>query len=179
MLITLAPLLLIVAALIRLTSSGPILYCQERVGLHGRLFRLWKLRTMRVDAEATTGPVWARKDDPRVTALGRCLRRTRLDELPQLWNVLRGEMSLTGPRPERPAFVARFAESIPGYLERLEVRPGLTGWAQVMRGYDETEGDVAAKLQYDLEYVRHWSLWLDLLIWIRTIPTVLLGRGAH
>jgi exopolysaccharide biosynthesis polyprenyl glycosylphosphotransferase len=179
LLVMAAPVMVGAAVLIRLTSPGPILYSQLRVGVRGRRFRLWKFRSMRLDAEQLTGPVWAAEDDPRVTPLGRILRKTRVDELPQLWNILRGEMSLTGPRPERPAFVERFSESIPGYRQRLAVRPGLTGWAQVMHHYGGCEADVVAKLQYDLYYIKHWSLLLDLRIWVRTIGTVLTGRGAR
>jgi exopolysaccharide biosynthesis polyprenyl glycosylphosphotransferase len=179
MLVVAAPFMAAVAVMVKMTSPGPVLYSQERVGLHGRTFRLYKFRSMRSDAEKGIGPVWATKNDPRVTPLGRIMRKTRIDELPQLWNVLRGDMSLTGPRPERPVFVARFAETIPFYEKRLAVRPGLTGWAQVMHRYDESEEDVAVKLQYDLFYIKHWSLLLDLQIWIKTIATVLTGSGAH
>jgi exopolysaccharide biosynthesis polyprenyl glycosylphosphotransferase len=179
MLVAAGPLMVVIAALIKLTSPGPILYSQERVGLHGTPFRMWKFRSMRSDAERGTGPVWASQDDPRVTPIGRMMRRTRIDELPQLWNIIRGEMSLTGPRPERPIFVERFSETISFYEKRLSVRPGLTGWAQVMHRYDESELDVAEKLEYDLYYIKHWSLFLDLQIWIRTIATVLTGNGAR
>jgi exopolysaccharide biosynthesis polyprenyl glycosylphosphotransferase len=173
------PAMLVVAVLVKLTSPGPCLYSQVRVGRDGRSFRLWKFRSMRCDAEAASGPVWAARNDPRVTPLGRLLRRSRLDELPQLWNVVRGDMSLVGPRPERPVFVARFHETIPFYVKRLAVRPGLTGWAQVWHRYDETEADVTEKLQYDLFYIKHWSVLLDLQIAIKTIATVLTGNGSR
>jgi exopolysaccharide biosynthesis polyprenyl glycosylphosphotransferase len=179
LLVVAAPLMIVVAVLVKLTSPGPFLYSQQRMGLNGRSFRLWKFRSMRSDAESSTGPVWAVRHDPRVTPLGRILRRTRLDELPQLFNVLVGDMSLAGPRPERPVFVARFRETIPFYENRLVVRPGLTGWAQVMHRYDESEADVAVKLQYDLFYIKHWSPLLDLQIGIKTIATVLTGSGAQ
>jgi exopolysaccharide biosynthesis polyprenyl glycosylphosphotransferase len=174
-----APLMTGIAVLVKLTSSGPCFYSQVRVGLNGRMFRLWKFRSMHCQAERGTGPVWAARNDPRVTPLGRVLRRSRLDELPQLWNVLRGDMSLIGPRPERPVFVARFRETIPFYEKRLTVRPGLSGWAQVWHRYDESEADVAVKLQFDLFYIKHWSPLLDLQIAIKTIATVLTGSGAR
>jgi sugar transferase (PEP-CTERM system associated) len=174
-----APVMLLVAAAVWATSRGPVLYHQNRVGLNGRLFMVHKFRTMRVDAEAETGPVWAaRHGDPRVTPVGRFLRRTRLDELPQLWNVLIGEMSLVGPRPERPEFVAKLSEQIPYYRQRHFVRPGLTGWAQVRYTYGASVEDALEKLQYDLFYIKNLSIPLDLFIILQTIKTVILHRGA-
>ena len=173
-----APVMLLVAAAIRLTSVGPVFYHQERVGRHGRLFTVHKFRSMRVDAEATTGAVWASTDDPRITPLGRVLRRTRLDELPQLWNVLKGDMSFVGPRPERPEFVHQLTQAIPFYGQRHVVRPGLTGWAQVRYTYGASVEDALMKLQYDLYYIKNLSLALDLYIIFSTIKTVVLRRGA-
>ena len=173
-----APVMVLVAAAIRLSSDGPALYHQERVGRHGRLFTVHKFRSMRMDAEATTGAVWATTDDPRITPLGRFLRRTRLDELPQLWNVLKGDMSFVGPRPERPEFVRQLTEEIPYYGQRHVVRPGLTGWAQVRYTYGASVEDALMKLQYDLYYIKNLSLALDLYIIFSTIKTVVLRRGA-
>ncbi len=173
-----APVMVLVAAAIRLSSDGPALYHQERVGRHGRPFTVHKFRSMRMDAEATTGAVWATTDDPRITPLGRFLRRTRLDELPQLWNVLKGDMSFVGPRPERPEFVRQLTEEIPYYGQRHVVRPGLTGWAQVRYTYGASVEDALMKLQYDLYYIKNLSLALDLYIIFSTIKTVVLRRGA-
>jgi sugar transferase (PEP-CTERM system associated) len=180
MLVALAPIMLILALAVRLTSPGPALHGQERVGRHGRVFNLLKFRTMRVDAEAETGPVWASGEgDPRITRFGWFLRKTRLDELPQLVNVLRGEMSFVGPRPERPHFVAELSKVIPLYDGRHAVRPGITGWAQVRSGYGSTIEDARQKLQFDLFYIRHMSLALDLSIVFETFKVVLVGRGAR
>jgi sugar transferase (PEP-CTERM system associated) len=173
-----APLMALVAAVVRLTSAGPALYHQERVGRHGRSFTVHKFRSMRLDAEATTGAVWASSDDPRITPVGRFLRRTRLDELPQLWNVMKGDMSFVGPRPERPEFVRQLTEKIPFYGQRHVVRPGLTGWAQVRYTYGASVEDALMKLQYDLYYIKNLSLALDLYIIFSTIKTVVLRRGA-
>jgi sugar transferase (PEP-CTERM system associated) len=178
-LVVTSPLMLGVAALIRLTSSGPVIYRQQRVGQHGRVFVVHKFRSMRPDAEAHTGAVWAQADDPRITPLGRVLRRTRADELPQLWNVLVGDMSFVGPRPERPEFVRQLAKEIPYYGQRNVVRPGLTGWAQVRYTYGASVEDALMKLQYDLFYIKNMSLALDLFIIFSTIRTVLLRRGAQ
>jgi lipopolysaccharide/colanic/teichoic acid biosynthesis glycosyltransferase len=162
---------------VRLSSGGGVLYRQRRVGLDGHEFTIIKFRTMPRDAETDTGPVWTRSDDPRVTPLGRFLRRWSLDELPQLVNVLRGEMSLVGPRPERPYFVRRFSESVPRYLERHRVRSGMTGWAQV----NGCRGDVpiGRRTEYDVYYVENWSLWLDLRILLMTVWTVLAGKQSY
>ncbi|MBE3590647.1 MAG: sugar transferase [Firmicutes bacterium] len=171
-----APVLALAAAAIALTSPGPVLYRQTRVGLHGRPFTIYKLRTMRVDAEAETGPTLATADDPRVTPVGRWLRALRLDELPQVWNVLRGDMSLVGPRPERPEFVRAFEAQLPHYRLRHNVRPGLTGLAQVMAAYST---DAEEKLRYDLTYIMQASPLLDLKILFLTVRAVLLpGRAG-
>ena len=163
---------------VRLSSPGPIFFRQTRVGLRGRPFSVIKFRTMRQDAEAT-GAVWATKNDPRVTPLGRFMRRTRLDEIPQLWNVLRGEMGFVGPRPERPEFVQWLSGEIPFYELRHLIRPGITGWAQVRYHYGASLEETKQKLEYDLYYVKHLSLGLDLLIMFETVKTILLRRGAQ
>lgn len=168
------PALLASVLVVRLTSPGPVLYRQERIGRGLRPFTLWKLRTMAVGAESEQEEVLARLDDPRLTPVGATLRRLRLDELPQLFNVLGGTMSLVGPRPERPGFVARYLEEIPGYAERFSVAPGLTGLAQINGEYHSSPQN---KLRYDLAYIANWSLWLDLLILVRTVKIVLTARG--
>ena len=173
------PLMALAAVLVRLSSPGPILYHQERVGLNGRIFKVHKFRTMRQDAEAESGPVWSGENDPRVTVTGRLMRRTRLDEMPQLWNVLRGEMSFVGPRPERPSFVTQLTAEIPFYGQRHVVKPGLTGWAQVRYTYGASVEDAIQKLQYDLYYIKNLSLALDLAIVLETVKTVLMRRGAR
>jgi len=174
------PLLLVLALLVRLESRGPALYRQPRVGRGGGVFTLYKLRTMREGAEAGSGPVWTDpENDPRVTRLGRFLRTFRLDELPQLWNVAKGEMSFVGPRPERPHFVETLRLVIPYYDERHTVRPGITGWAQVKFGYGSTIEDSERKLQFDLYYVKNMSLLLDFAIVLATFKVMLLGRGAR
>ena len=174
-----APLLLLIAILVKLTSRGPVLHRQERVGRNGVPFILYKLRSMYVDAEARTGAVWATKNDPRITPLGRWLRRFRLDELPQLLNVLRGEMSIVGPRPERPEFVKTLVEKIPFYRQRLCVKPGITGWAQINHEYGDTLEDAVTKLEYDLYYIKNLTPAIDAYIMFTTSKVVLLGRGAH
>ncbi len=171
------PLFLIIAVAQTLSSRGPILYKQQRVGKDGRNFMILKFRTMYVDAEKKTGPRWAQKDDPRVTPLGRFLRRTHLDELPQCVNVLQGDMSLVGPRPERPFFVEQFIREIPLYRRRLNVRPGITGWAQVKHTYDQSIDDVRAKLRYDLFYIENMSLRMDFKIILSTAFDMLAGKG--
>ena len=173
-----APIMAIVAPLIRITSPGPALYTQKRVGKDGVVFTIYKFRSMRADAEAATGAVWAKSGDARVTRFGRFLRRSRLDELPQLWNVLIGDMSFVGPRPERPEFIAELTKEIPFYGQRHVVRPGLTGWAQVRHGYGSTMDDSLQKLQYDLYYIKHMSLAFDLLIGAETVKTVLVRVGS-
>jgi lipopolysaccharide/colanic/teichoic acid biosynthesis glycosyltransferase len=207
--IALSPVMLVVAVLIRCTSPGTVFYQQTRVGINrrrgvdrrspvarpvpvdrrrvdrrtiasaGKQFRIVKFRTMVEDAEAGTGPCWAAKSDARVTAIGAFLRRYRLDELPQLINVLRGDMTFIGPRPERPFFVERFRRRIPAYADRLASRPGITGLAQVEHKYDESEEDVRRKLEYDLRYLRDRGLRADLRILCKTIVVVLTGAGAH
>jgi exopolysaccharide biosynthesis polyprenyl glycosylphosphotransferase len=172
-----APVMIVTAILIRLTSAGPVFYRQERLGQYGRPFIVLKFRSMYADAEADSGPVWAVKNDPRITPLGRLLRKFRIDELPQLFNVLKGEMSFIGPRPERPCFMESLRHEIPYYDVRHYVRPGITGWAQVMYPYGASIGDAYEKLQYDLYYAKHMSLLLDLTILVKTIKVVLLGRG--
>jgi len=174
-----APFAVIIAALTKITSPGSALYHQERVGLNGRTFVVHKFRTMQEDAEASSGPVWSAANDPRVTPLGAFLRRTRFDELPQLWNILKGEMSFVGPRPERPSFVHQLTESIPFYGQRHVVKPGLTGWAQVRYTYGASVEDAIQKLQYDLYYIKNMSITLDMVIVIETIKTVVLRRGAR
>jgi Undecaprenyl-phosphate glucose phosphotransferase len=155
----------LVALLIRLTSRGPVLFYQERMGLDGKSIMILKFRSMYDDAEAETGPVWARENDPRVTPLGRFLRRSNLDELPQLWNVLRGDMSIVGPRPERPHFVAQFKHRIPSYMLRHKVKAGLTGWAQVNGWRGNTS--IEKRIEYDLYYIEHWSVRLDIkIMWL-------------
>ncbi len=172
-----APLLLLLALLVKIGSPGPVLYRQERLGRDNRRFQMLKFRTMRVDAEKATGPVWTSEDDPRRTRIGSFLRRFSLDELPQLWNVLKGDMSLVGPRPEREVFAEEFRERIPRYLERHRVRSGLTGWAQVhgLRGNTPIE----VRTLYDLYYVENWSLALDLRILLRTVLHVIRGENAY
>ena len=177
-LILLSPLLLAIALAVRLTSSGPVLYHQQRVGQDGWLFYVHKFRSMRQDAERGIGAVWARKDDDRVTRIGGFLRRARLDELPQLWNILCGHMSLVGPRPERPEFVSALTDQIPFYAQRHVVKPGLTGWSQVRYTYGASVEDAMEKLQYDLFYIKHLSIGLDFLIVLQTVKTVLLRSGA-
>jgi exopolysaccharide biosynthesis polyprenyl glycosylphosphotransferase len=168
------PLMLLVALAVRLTSRGPVLFRQERVGKDRRVFTIIKFRTMQVGAEQGTGPVLATENDPRVTSLGRYLRALRLDELPQLWNVLRGDMSFVGPRPERPEFVGAFERDIHGYAERFRIRPGLTGYAQVNGEYHTS---APTKLKYDLAYIYNRSLWLDLKILSETVKVILTRRG--
>ena len=176
-LILAAPLMALTALAVRLDSTGPILYCQERVGKDGRSFTLCKFRSMRTDAEQGT-PIWAKDKDDRVTRVGRFIRMTRLDELPQLWNVLRGDMSLVGPRPERPFFVQQLAAEIPFYNTRHVVRPGVTGWAQVKYRYGSSVEDAAEKLRYDLYYIKHQSLFFDITILLDTVKVVLFRMGA-
>jgi lipopolysaccharide/colanic/teichoic acid biosynthesis glycosyltransferase len=194
-LVSLLPVFVLLAVLIKLTSRGPVLYLQERVGLDRRLpgagtqnrrraydvggqpFTIYKFRTMRVDAEQHSGAVWAQQQDPRVTPLGRVLRQYRLDELPQLWNVLRGEMNIVGPRPERPTIFAELRSHIAEYPLRQRTKPGITGLAQINHHYDRSIDDVRTKVSYDLEYIRRQSLREDLRIMLKTIPVVL-GRAG-
>ncbi len=173
-----APLATVIGLAIRLSSPGPVFYSQQRVGREGRLFTIFKFRSMRPDAEARSGAVWSTKDDPRVTSLGRFLRRTRLDEIPQFWNVFRGDMSFVGPRPERPEFVSNLSKEIPFYGQRHVVRPGLTGWAQIRHSYGSDVEGALQKLQYDLFYIKRLSIAFDLFILIETVKTVLVRRGS-
>ncbi len=172
------PLMPIIALAVRLSSPGPIIFRQSRVGYRGRLFTTLKFRTMRADAEAS-GAVWAKNGDPRITRVGRFMRKTRLDEIPQLWNVLRGEMAFVGPRPERPEFVQWLSKEIPYYDLRHMIRPGLTGWAQVRYKYGASLEETKRKLEYDLYYLKHLSVGLDLLIMFETVKTIILRRGAQ
>jgi len=189
------PILLVIALAVKLSSRGPVFYTQERVGwdrrqrgnginhrrhrdLGGRPFTIYKFRTMWVDAERESGAVWAQREDPRVTPVGRLLRQYRLDELPQLLNVLRGEMNIVGPRPERPIIFAELREHIPEYPLRQRAKPGITGLAQISQQYDSSLDDVRTKVQYDLEYIRRRSLREDIRIMLKTIPVILLRRGG-
>jgi sugar transferase (PEP-CTERM system associated) len=173
-----APLMALTALAIRLDSAGPVLYSQERVGENGRIFTVYKFRSMRTDAERGGQPIWARDGDERVTRVGRFIRATRLDELPQLWNVMRGDMSFVGPRPERSFFVEQLAREIPFYVQRHAVKPGLTGWAQVKYQYGSSIEDAMEKLRYDLYYIKHMSIFFDLTIVLDTVKVILFGRGA-
>nr|WP_049775796.1 exopolysaccharide biosynthesis polyprenyl glycosylphosphotransferase [Geobacillus sp. C56-T3] len=169
------PIIVIFAIIIKLETPGPAFFLQERVGLYGKYFKVIKLRSMEVNAEKN-GAQWAAKNDPRVTRVGAFIRKTRIDELPQLFNVLKGDMSLIGPRPERPMFTAQFNEEIPGFIDRLQVKPGITGWAQVNGGYDITPRE---KLELDRYYIHNMSFWLDLKIILKTIKVCLTGDGAR
>ena len=201
------PLWLIIPVLIKIDSQGPVFYCQTRVGKNrrkdrrrtssedsvgnsrsrerrrdncfGRTFKLFKFRTMIHDAERESGPVWAKPNDKRITRLGAFIRKMRLDELPQFLNVLSGKMSLVGPRPERPTFVTDLTDRIDDYSMRLIVKPGITGLAQIEGGYDSSEATVTKKLSYDLKYIKNWTLWLDIIILLKTVKIVLSGKGAH
>ena len=195
-LVALFPVFLIVGILVKLTSRGPVFYTQERVGLDRRIpgdhshnhrrkvdlggqpFTIYKFRTMRVDAERESGAVWAQRDDPRVTSVGRFLRQYRLDELPQLLNVVRGEMNIVGPRPERPSIFAELRSHIAEYPLRQRAKPGITGLAQISHHYDRSIDDVRRKVHYDLEYIRRQSVWEDVRIMLRTVPVILFRRGG-
>jgi sugar transferase (PEP-CTERM system associated) len=176
-----SPLMLLTALAIKIEDglSAPVFYGQDRVGFAGKIFRVLKFRSMRVDAERDGKAQWATTNDNRVTALGKYLRKLRIDELPQLLNVLRGEMSFVGPRPERPQFVDKLAETIPYYRERHSVKPGITGWAQLCYPYGASEQDAVEKLQYDLFYVKNHDLVFDILILLQTVEVILLGKGAR
>jgi len=176
-LVVLAPVFAVVAALVKISSAGPVFYRQERCGLNGEPFQMLKFRTMPVDAESATGPVWAVKDDPRRTRLGAFLRRTSLDELPQLFNVLIGDMSLVGPRPERPHFIREFRARIPNYMARHQVKAGITGWAQVNGWRGNTS--LRKRVQYDLYYITHWNPWLDIKILFLTVVRGLIHKNAY
>jgi sugar transferase (PEP-CTERM system associated) len=178
-LVVASPICLLVALAVRLTSRGPILYRQNRVGFQGRVFKVLKFRSMYIDAEARTGAIWAQKDDPRITPVGRWLRKLRLDELPQLLNVLRGEMAIVGPRPERPEFVKTLTEQIPFYGQRHFVKPGITGWAQINHKYGDTIEDTITKLEFDLYYLKNLTFTMDLYIMFHTAKVMLLSRGSQ
>lgn len=192
-----APFVALIAILIKLSSPGPIFYTQTRVGLDrralrgdrhqtrreedlgGRVFTIYKFRSMRVDAEEAGEAVWASKEDPRITAIGNLLRKTRLDELPQLWNVVRGEMNVVGPRPERPSIFLSLRTQVEDYHLRQRVKPGITGWAQINQAYDSCIADVKNKVALDLEYISNRSLWMDIRIMSRTLPVMIGRKGAH
>ena len=174
-----APILSLAALLIRLSSKGPVIYKQNRVGKNGTIFSIYKLRTMRVDAEKNTGAVWAKANDPRITPLGRILRKTHIDEIPQLLNVIEGEMSIVGPRPERPEIVRDLKVLIRDYEERLKVKPGITGLAQVKHKYDETIEDVKKKIKYDLLYIKRMCWLVEMRILAQTFVVALTGKGAR
>jgi sugar transferase (PEP-CTERM system associated) len=178
-LIVLSPLFLVVAILIKVDSAGPVFLRQERVGENGNIFIIYKFRSMRKDAERLSGPVWAKQKDDRVTRVGKYMRKLRIDELPQFWNVLRGNLSLVGPRPERPQFVEELEQQIPYYALRHSVRPGITGWAQVSFSYGASVEDSTEKLRYDLFYIENLSLLFDFMIILKTIKIVILGKGAR
>ncbi len=169
------PLILIFGLLVKLEDKGPMTYKQERVGKDGKVFYIYKLRSMRTDAEKF-GAQWATKNDPRITKVGNFIRKTRIDELPQLFNILKGDMSIIGPRPERPSFTVEFNENIPGFINRLAVRPGLTGWAQVNGGYEMTPEE---KLKADIYYMKHRSFFMDMNILLKTVKVVFTGEGAR
>ena len=191
-LVIVSPLLLLIAVVVKMTSRGPILYAQTRVGLDrrwrstlalrerrledlgGQVFTIYKFRTMRVDAERGSGAVWAQENDPRVTKLGKYMRILRLDELPQFWNVVLGDMNIVGPRPERPSIVSRLREDIPEYQYRHRVKPGITGLAQINQNYDASLDDVRSKVRWDLRYITEQGFWVDLKIMLKTVPSVLL-----
>jgi len=178
-LILLSPLMLLVSVAIKLDSRGPILFSQDRVGEYGKIFTLYKFRSMRADAEKESGPVWASEDDPRVTRVGKIIRKLRIDELPQLWNVFKGHMSFVGPRPERPVFVEKLKKTIPYYNERFCVKPGVTGWAQIKYPYGASKEEALEKLKYDLYYIKNMSWFMDLMVIFHTAKVVLLGRGSR
>ena len=174
-----APVIALAAIFIKIVSPGPVFFKQGRVGLNGETFNIYKLRTMNIDAEKDTGPIWAQEDDPRLIKFGKIIRKMHIDELPQLFNVLKGEMSIVGPRPERPVFVKKLDKQIIDYRKRLNVKPGITGLAQVWHKYDETIKDVKKKIKLDLLYIRRMCLWVDMRILALTVVTVLTGKGAR
>jgi lipopolysaccharide/colanic/teichoic acid biosynthesis glycosyltransferase len=179
MLILFLPIIAVIAVLIKVDSKGPIFYSQERVGARGKTFRMLKFRSMICNAEQECGPVWTQNDDQRITKVGRIIRKLRFDEIPQLLNVLKGEMSFVGPRPEREYFVEQLKTIVPYYNERLTVKPGISGWAQVCYGYGASVEDAIEKLNYDLFYIKNFSVYLDLMIVLKTVKIVLFGNGAR
>ena len=179
MLMTISPVLALVAVAIKLNSRGPVFFSQERIGENGKPFTLYKFRSMKAGAEEGSGPVWASHDDPRITEVGKIIRKLRIDELPQLWNVLKGDLSFVGPRPERPFFVEKLKQEVPYYKERHIVKPGITGWAQINYGYGASIEDALEKLKYDLYYIKNMSLFIDLMVIFHTAKIVLLGRGSR
>jgi sugar transferase (PEP-CTERM system associated) len=179
MLIVCSPLIVITAVLIKIDSKGPVFFSQERVGERGKIYRMHKFRSMVADAEKQSGPVWAQSDDDRITRVGKIIRRLRIDEVPQLYNVLKGEMSFVGPRPEREFFVKQLEDLIPYYTIRYTVRPGITGWAQVCYGYGASVEDAVEKLNYDLFYIKNMTTLMDVMIVLRTVKIVLFSQGAR
>jgi sugar transferase (PEP-CTERM system associated) len=179
MLLTFLPLIVFIALLIKIDSKGPVIFSQDRVGQNGKIYRIHKFRSMVEDAEKMSGPVWAQTDDNRITRVGKIIRKLRMDELPQLWNILKGEMSFVGPRPEREHFVKELAELIPYYRERHTVKPGLSGWAQVSYRYGASVDDAVEKLNYDLFYIKNMSFFMDMMIVLRTIKIVLFRKGSR
>ena len=176
-LILLSPIWVLSALMIKLDSRGPVFYRQRRIGYNGRPFTMYKFRSMLHNAEKTTGPVWAKRNDPRITRVGKIVRKLGIDEIPNLFNVLRGDMSLIGPRPERPYFVNQFRHRIQYYSNRLEMRPGITGLAQVYHKYDESIEDVKQKLEFDLSYIRNYSIWTDIKVIFMTAYIIIMGKG--
>lgn len=174
-----SPIIALTVLIIKIVSPGPVFFKQERVGYCGRSFEIYKLRTMRIDAEKNTGPVWAKEDDPRLIKFGKIIRKLHVDEIPQFFNVLKGDMSIVGPRPERPVFVEKLSDEIQDYGKRVRVKPGITGLAQVRHKYDETIKDVRKKVKYDLLYIREMCLMVDLRILLRTVLVAALGKGAR
>ena len=179
MLIFCSPLIVVTAVLIKIDSIGPVFFSQERVGEKGKIYRIHKFRSMVADAEKKSGPVWAQSDDDRITRVGKIIRRLRIDEVPQLYNVLKGEMSFVGPRPEREYFVKQLEDLIPYYTIRYTVKPGITGWAQVCYGYGASLEDAVEKLNYDLFYIKNMTTLMDVMIVLRTIKIVLFSKGAR
>ena len=173
------PVAVLTAILIKFESRGPVFYQQERIGVNGRIFNVIKFRSMRTDAEADGRPIWAAPNDERTTRVGKVIRKLRIDEIPQFWNILKGEMNFVGPRPERPHFVKQLATEIPFYEHRHLVAPGLTGWAQIKYPYGASVSDAIQKLQYDLYYIKNQSLALDMMIVVDTVKTVLFGKGSR
>jgi lipopolysaccharide/colanic/teichoic acid biosynthesis glycosyltransferase len=179
MLVLLSPILILVAILIKIDSDGPVFFSQERVGENHKPYMVHKFRSMVDDAEKACGPVWAQDEDCRITRVGRFIRKWRIDELPQLFNVLKGEMSFVGPRPEREFFVKELIKAVPYYEERFSVKPGITGWAQVSYGYGASVEDAIEKLNYDLFYIKNMTIFMDLMVIMKTVKTVLFREGAR